>query len=70
MEILNQKNALKLQAGKNYITRADNVEKTIFYMLSPEDYESFFLSLKIKNLVNFNLFTKKNYLDITKARKS
>lgn len=34
-------NALKLQAGRNYITRVKNKEKVRFYMLSPTDYNRF-----------------------------
>jgi len=42
----NPENALKLQAGRDYLTRVSNKEKVRFYMLSPIDYLKFF------NLIN------------------
>lgn len=48
-------NALKLQAGRNYIDRnkAKNTENVRFFMLSPIDYHRFFSLLKDQNIDNF-----------------
>ena len=46
-------NALKLQAGRNYLTRVPNKEQVRFYMLSPIDYSKFFNLLKDQELDKF-----------------
>lgn len=63
-------NTLKLQAGKDYITRINNAEKVSFYMLSPMDYEDFFLSLKDQNLDQFESLYEKQLLRYAQSQKT
>jgi len=46
-------NTLKLQAGKDYLKRYDHKEKVRFYIISPDDYFSFFKMLKEQELDKF-----------------
>ncbi|WP_062329035.1 DEAD/DEAH box helicase [Treponema endosymbiont of Eucomonympha sp.] len=53
-------NVLKLNAGRDYIARANNKEKIRFYILSPLDFSQFFTALKDQKLDSFNsLFEEK-----------
>ncbi len=63
-------NALKLQAGKDYITRVNNTEKVSFYMLSPADYENFFSFLKSQNLSEFKSLYEEKLLRYAKSQKT
>jgi len=62
-------NALKLQAGRNYISRANNKEKVRFYMLSPMDYEKFFSFLKNQELDLFNSSYEERLLRYNQSQK-
>lgn len=62
-------NALKLQAGKDYITRVNNTEKVSFYMLSPVDYELFFLSLKNQEINQFKSIYEEKLLRHAQSQK-
>lgn len=50
---LKPENALKLQAGKEYLKRYSHKEKVRFYIISPDDYFSFFKLLKEQELNKF-----------------
>ena len=50
---LNNENWRKYQAGKEYPKKYRQQEKTRFYMLSPDDFESFFLAVKGQELDKF-----------------
>lgn len=63
-------NALKLRAGKDYITRVNNAEKTNFYMLSPMDYENFFSELKSQNLSEFKSVYEEKLLRYAKSQQT
>lgn len=62
-------NALKLQAGKNYISRNLNKEKVKFYMLSPMDYDKFFLLLKNQELDKFKSSFEEKLLRYNQSQK-
>jgi len=46
-------NALKLSAGKEYLTKYKHKEKLRFYILSPDDYDNFLQRLQGQDLDNF-----------------
>lgn len=62
-------NALKLQAGRNYITRDENKEEVKFYMLSPMDYDRFFSLLKNQVLDEFNSVYEEKLLRYNQSQK-
>jgi len=62
-------NALKLQAGRNYLTRVDNKEKVRFYMLSPIDYSRFFNLLKDQDLDKFKSTFEEKLLRYNQSQK-
>jgi len=62
-------NALKLQAGRNYITRGENKEKVKFYMLSPMDYDRFFSLLKNQELDKFSSVYEEKLLRYNQSQK-
>ncbi len=62
-------NALKLQAGKNYINRVDSKEIVKFYMLSPMDYEKFFTYLKDQDLDSFTSSYEERLLRYNQSQK-
>lgn len=62
-------NVLKFQAGKDYIKRTNNIEKVSFYMLSPMDYEQFFLSLKNQELNQFKSIYEEKLLRYAQSQK-
>ncbi|MDT0646569.1 DEAD/DEAH box helicase family protein [Zunongwangia sp. F260] len=66
---LKPENALKLQAGKNYITRANNKEKVRFYMLSPMDYATFFTALKDQDIESFESSFEKRLIKYNQSQK-
>lgn len=62
-------NALKLQAGRNYIKRVKNKEKVRFYMLSPIDYNRFFTLLKDQDLDKFKSTFEEKLLRYNQSQK-
>lgn len=62
-------NALKLQAGKNYIDRTQNKENVRFYMLSPNDYPTFFTALKDQEIENFESSFEKRLIKYNQSQK-
>jgi type III restriction enzyme len=62
-------NALKLQAGKDYIKRAENKEPVRFYILSPQDYARFFQSIQDQELDGFSSFYERNLLHYSASQK-
>lgn len=62
-------NALKLQAGRNYLTRVSNKEKVRFYMLSPIDYSKFFNLLKDQDLDKFKSTFEEKLLRYNQSQK-
>lgn len=62
-------NALKLQAGKDYISRANNKENVRFYMLSPIDYATFFTSLKDQDIEHFESSFEKRLIKYNQSQK-
>ncbi len=62
-------NALKLQAGRNYISRVQNKEKVRFYMLSPIDYSRFFNLLKDQDLDKFKSTFEERLLRYNQSQK-
>jgi type III restriction enzyme len=62
-------NALKLQAGKNYVDRAQNKENVRFYMLSPNDYSTFFTSLKDQEIEKFESSFEKRLIKYNQSQK-
>jgi len=62
-------NALKLQAGRNYITRSENKEEVKFYMLSPMDYNRFFSLLKNQELDKFSSVYEEKLLRYNQSQK-
>lgn len=62
-------NALKLQAGRNYLTRVSNKEKVRFYMLSPIDYSRFFNLLKDQDLDKFKSTFEEKLLRYNQSQK-
>lgn len=62
-------NALKLQAGRNYISRVQNKEKVRFYMLSPIDYNRFFNLLKDQDLDKFKSTFEERLLRYNQSQK-
>lgn len=62
-------NALKLQAGRNYLTRVSNKEKVRFYMLSPIDYSRFFNYLKDQDLDKFKSTFEEKLLRYNQSQK-
>jgi len=62
-------NALKLQAGKDYVNRADSKEKVRFYILSPQDYPRFFDALKDMNLAGFSSLYETRLLEFAQSQK-
>lgn len=62
-------NALKLQAGRNYISRVKNNEIVRFYMLSPLDYDIFFNHLKNQELDNFKSIFEEKLLRYNQSQK-
>lgn len=62
-------NALKLQAGKNYVSRANNKEKVSFYMLSPIDFASFFTALKDQDIESFESSFEKRLIKYNQSQK-
>lgn len=64
---LNIDNWRKYQAGKEYVKRYKHKEKIRFYMLSPDDYESFFLAVRNQELDNFKSLFEANLLRLSKS---
>ena len=62
-------NALKLQAGRDYITKNDQKEKVKFYMLSPMDYTNFFSALKDQELYKFKSLYGERLLRYNQSQK-
>jgi type III restriction enzyme len=62
-------NALKLQAGKNYLKRANNKEIVRFYMISPIDYENFFTFLKEQNIDTFSSIFEERLIRYNQSQK-
>lgn len=62
-------NALKLQAGRNYVTRVKNKENVRFYMLSPIDYSKFFTLLKDQNIDHFKSTFEEKLLRYNQSQK-
>lgn len=62
-------NALKLQAGRNYLSRVSNKEKVRFYMLSPIDYSRFFNLLKDQDLDKFKSTFEEKLLRYNQSQK-
>ena len=62
-------NALKLQAGRNYIARGENKEEVKFYMLSPMDYDRFFSLLKNQELDKFHSVYEEKLLRYNQSQK-
>ncbi len=62
-------NALKLQAGNNYIDRTQNKENVRFYMLSPNDYPTFFTALKDQEIENFESSFEKRLIKYNQSQK-
>ena len=66
---LKPENALKLQAGKNYVQRAENKEKVHFFMLSPNDYPTFFTALKDQEIEQFESSFEKRLIKYNQSQK-
>lgn len=62
-------NVLKLQAGKNYITRVKNKEKVRFFMLSPIDFSKFFSLLKDQAIEKFSSSFEEKLLRYNQSQK-
>lgn len=62
-------NALKLQAGRNYVRRVKNNEIVRFYMLSPLDYDIFFNHLKNQELDSFKSIFEEKLLRYNQSQK-
>ena len=60
-------NVLKLQAGKEYLNKYKHKEKLRFYIISPDDYESFFQLLQNTDLDKFNSFFEESLLRYSKS---
>lgn len=46
-------NLLKLRAGQDYLTKYERKDKVRFYILSPDDFDNFFLSVRNQQLDSF-----------------
>lgn len=62
-------NALKLQAGKDYIKRIYPEGGVRFWMLSPQDYFNFFKSLKEQNIEGFHSSYERNLTKLNLSQK-
>lgn len=62
-------NALKLQAGKDYIKRIYPEGGVRFWMLSPQDYFNFFKSLKEQNIDGFHSSYERNLTKLNLSQK-
>ncbi len=62
-------NALKLQAGKDYIKRIYPEGGVKFWMLSPQDYFNFFKSLKELNIDGFHSSYERNLTKLNLSQK-
>jgi type III restriction enzyme len=60
-------NALKLRAGQIYIKKHPHKENIRFYIISPDDYDSFFQLLKDQNLNVFNSIYEERLLRVNKS---
>lgn len=60
-------NALKLRAGQDYIKKHPHKENIRFYILSPDDYDSFFQLLKDQNLNGFKSIYEERLLRVNKS---
>jgi len=60
-------NALKLRAGQDYIKKHPHKENIKFYILSPDDYDSFFQLLKDQNLYGFKSIYEERLLRVNKS---
>jgi len=60
-------NALKLRAGQDYIKKHPHKENIKFYILSPDDYDSFFQLLKDQNLYGFKSIYEEQLLGVNKS---
>lgn len=61
-------NALKLQAGKDYLNRYAHKEKVRFYIISPDDYFSFFNLLKEQELDKFKSTYEEKLIRVNKSQ--
>jgi type III restriction enzyme len=62
-------NALKLQAGRDYVAKNGQKEKVKFYMLSPMDYTNFFSALKDQELDKFKSLYEERLLRYNQSQK-
>lgn len=62
-------NALKLQAGKDYIKRLYSEGGVRFWILSPQDYFSFFKALKEQEIENFKSIYEQNLTRLNLSQK-
>lgn len=61
-------NLRKLQAGKDYLTRIKHAENLRFYIISPNDYDSFFKFLKEQELDKFKSSFEHNLIRYNKSQ--
>lgn len=61
-------NLRKLQAGKDYLTRIKHTEKIRFYIISPNDYNSFFKLLKEQDLDKFKSSYEQHLIRYNKSQ--
>lgn len=65
----NADNALKLQAGRDYLSRFERKEKLRFYILSPDDYYNFFQLLQGQVLDKFKSTFEEKLLRFSQSQK-
>lgn len=65
----NADNALKLQAGRDYLSRFVRKEKLRFYILSPDDYYNFFQLLQEQVLDKFKSTFEEKLLRFSQSQK-
>ena len=61
-------NVLKLQAGKEYLRRVKQKENVKFYIISPDDYFTFFKLLKEQNLDKFKSTYEERLIRFNKSQ--
>lgn len=65
----NADNALKLQAGRDYVARFGHKERLRFYILTPDDYYNFFQLLQEQELDKFKSTFEKKLLRFSQSQK-
>ncbi len=61
-------NLIKLQAGREYLSRKRHKEKLRFNIISPNDYDSFFQLLKEQDLDKFESLFERNLIRYNKSQ--